>query len=174
MERDSKSVARSVLKSSVTKSIRLDGRTMGKNFMAMPPLLKLLTAMTVGVPIFCIASMFPHQSIGVFGQQITVSEWWSSGAGLTTLVVGVLMLAAGLLMLRRSRYGRPAFILGLIAVSLSAPLISYLTESDFPAKVPSLLSNLVVTVLIGLYLYKSRTIQSYFVADPTTVRSREK
>lgn len=79
------------------------------------------------------------------------------------------MLAAGLLMLRRSRFGRPAFILGLIAVSLSDPLISYLTELDFPAKLPSILSNLVVTLLVGLYLYKSRAIQKYFVADPATV-----
>jgi hypothetical protein len=144
---------------------------MGKNFMAMPPLLKLLTAVTVGVPIFCIATMFPHQSIGVFGRQMTASEWWSSGAGLTTLVVGGLMLAAAFLMLRRSRYGRPAYLLGLIVVSLSAPLIAYLTGSDFPAEVPSLLSDLVFTVFIGLYLYKSRAVQNYFTEPVTTIRS---
>lgn len=142
--------------------------------MAMPPLLKLLTAVTVGVPIFCITSMFPHQSIGVFGRQMTASEWWSSGAGLTTLVVGCLMLAAGLLMLRRSRYGRPVYILGLIAISLAEPLIAYLTESDFRAEAPSLFSDLVFTVLIGLYLYKSRAIQNYFVADLVTARSEDK
>jgi hypothetical protein len=138
---------------------------MGKNFMAMPSLLKLLTVVTVGVPIFCIATMFPHQSIGVFGRQMTASEWWSSGAGPTTLVVGGLMLAAAFLMLRRSRYGRPAYLLGLIVVSLSAPLIAYLTGSDFPADVPSLLSDLVFTVFIGLYLYKSRAVQNYFSTE---------
>lgn len=132
--------------------------------MAMPPLLKWLTAMTIVVPVIAVATMFPQQSIGVFGRQMTASEWWSSGAGLTTLVVGGLMLAAGLLMLRRSRYGRPAYLLGLIVLNLSAPLIAYLTGSDFPAEVSSLIFDLVFTVLIGLYLYKSRAVQNYFAA----------
>lgn len=144
---------------------------MGRNFLAMPPLLKLLTAVTVAAPVIAITLMFPHQSIRVFGRQVGASEWWSSGAGLTLLVVGALMLTASFLMLKRSRYGRPAYILGWIALSLSAPLIAYLTGTYSPTEVPSLLSNLVVTVLIGLYLYKSRATQKYFVVDPTTARS---
>lgn len=138
---------------------------MGKNFLAMPLLLKLLTAVTVVVPIFCIATMFPHQSIGVFGRQLTTTAWWSSGAGLTTLVVGGIMLAAAFLMLRRSPYGRPAYITAWIAISLSAPLISYLTATDFPAEVPSLISDLMLTALIGVYLYKSGAIRDYLKGE---------
>lgn len=136
---------------------------MRKNFIAMPPLLKLLTTIVVGVPIFCIATAFPHQSISVFGRQMTSSEWWSSGTGPTTLVVGGVMVFAALLMLRRSRYGRLAYLLGLMVLSLSEPVIAYFTGSSFSAEIPPTIFDLLFTALIGLYLYKSGAVQNYFM-----------
>ena len=138
---------------------------MVKNFIAMPLLLKLLTAASFVVPIFCAASLFPHDSIDVFGQQMTASEWWLSGAGLITLVASFVMLAAAFLMLRRSPYGRPTYILGGLVISLSAPFISILTGIGFQAEVPSLISDLVVTAFIGLYLYRSSAVRNYFATE---------
>jgi len=135
---------------------------MGKNFLAMPLLLKLLTAVTLVVPAFCVTSLFPHQSIRVFGQLMTATEWWSSGAGFVTLVIAGLMLGAALLMLRRSRSGRLMYILALILTSFSAPLITYLVPTDTPGAMSSLFANLVLTVFVGTYLYKSRSAQNYF------------
>ncbi|HUW97560.1 MAG TPA: hypothetical protein VMV40_01795 [Acidiferrobacter sp.] len=134
---------------------------MGKNFMAMPPLLKLLTSVAIVVPVFCVVSMFPRESIEVFGRQMSTSEWWSSGAGLTTLVVGGFMLAAAILMLRRSRYGRPAYILGWIALNLSAPLVAHLTGTEFPGEMPSLMFAILLAVLISVYFYKSSAVHFY-------------
>lgn len=140
---------------------------MANNFLAMPTPLKLLTAVTVVAPIVCVVSLFPHQSIDVFGQPMTTSEWWSSGAGLTTVVVGGLMLSAAFLMLGRSRYGRPAYMLGVIVTDLSAPLIAYLTGKDFPAENSSLIVDLGVTAFIAWYLFKSRAVRNYFSMTPT-------
>lgn len=135
---------------------------MGRNFIAMPLLLKLLTVATVAVPIFCIQSLLPQQSINVFGQHMNATVWWSSGAGLATLVASCFMLVASLLMLKRSHYGRLVYVLGWVAMSLFIPLIAYLVKVELTVALPSLISNLVLSAFIGLYLYRSSEIQNYF------------
>lgn len=146
--------------------------TMGKNFLAMPALLKLLTAVVIVPPLFCVASLSSTGSISVFGRQMTASAWWSSGAAVVTLIVSGLMVAAGLLLLGRSRYGRPTYVLGWIAVSMSAPLIAFLVGRDPPNGVPSLIFDLVLTVFIGLYLYKSDGVRSYFTSRDNLPNAR--
>lgn len=135
---------------------------MTKNFMAMPSLLKLLTIVVIVVPVIAVASLFPHQSISVFGHPMSASKWWSSGAGPTSMVVGCIVLTGAILMLARSRFARPVYLLGLVAVSLSSLLIAYFTGSTSPAELPSLFVNLAFVVLIGFYLYTSRAVRSYF------------
>lgn len=135
---------------------------MVRNFISMPLLLKVLTMATIALPIFCVQSLFPGHSINVFGQHVFVSDWWSSAAGMVTVVISGLMLTASLLMLKRSIYGRVVYILGFITMSLSIPLISYLLKIDSPNVLPSLISNLILSVVIGVYLYTNRDIQTYF------------
>lgn len=133
--------------------------------MAMPLLLKLLTATTLVVPMFCVTSLFPSRSINVFGRQMSAWEWWSSGAGLVTIVIGGLVAAAALLMLKRSRHGRPMYIAGWVAISASVPLVAYLTGGRPSGEIASLISNLVLTVSISIYLYKSRAVREYFATE---------
>lgn len=137
--------------------------TMGNNFLAMPPLLKLLIMATLVGPAYVATSIFSHQPINVFGRQISTSEWWSCGAGPTTLVVVGLMLAAALLTLKRSRRGRPVYILASLALSASIPLTAHFIRMDVFYALPSLTSNIVLTALIGLYLYRNCTAQNYFI-----------
>lgn len=134
--------------------------------MAMPRLLKLLTAAAAIPPIVCIGSMIPHRSIGVFGRNMTTSQWWDSGAGLATLFASCLIIAAALLMLKRSRHGRPVYILAWVTMTLIVPLTARLVRADFATAVPSLVSNLVLTGVIGVYLYKSAAVKRYFGARP--------
>ena len=135
---------------------------MVKNFIAMPAILKLLTAVVAISLVFCIGSTNPHWSINVFGRQTTSSEWWVSGAGLATSIVSCLMLLSAILMLRRRRWGRQVYIFSWIVLSLLIPIVALLEGVGFYVAAPSLLSNLVLTALVSVYLYKSNAVENYF------------
>lgn len=74
-----------------------------KNFLAMPWPLKLMTLSAFSVVGFVVGSVVTTSPIMVFGQPVTASEWWRSGAGILTVGIAVIGSAAGVLMLRRSR-----------------------------------------------------------------------
>src|ERR1700753_3477200 len=88
-----------------------------KNFMAMPILLKLLTAAACSVPIFVIGTMIPHGSVDMGGREGATSEWWTIGAGPFLSVVALLFCASIVGMLRRARYSRLLYIRSWIALS---------------------------------------------------------
>lgn len=138
--------------------------TMGNNFLAMPSPLKLLVMATLVGPAYVVTSIVSLQSINVFGREVSTSEWWSCGAGPMALAVVGLMLAAALLTLTRSRLGRQIYILAWLALSASIPLTAQLIRIDVSYSLPSLTSNLVLTASIGLYFYRNRTAQNYFMS----------
>jgi hypothetical protein len=139
---------------------------MGRNFLAMPQILKLLTAAAAVLPLFFLASTLPHTSIGLFGRQLTTAKWWSTGMGLTTIFAASVMCIAAFLMLRRSIYGRPAYILAWVTLSFSIPLAAHLTGTETAALTPLFVSNLLLTSAIGAYLYLSASVRGYF--DPVS------
>lgn len=136
--------------------------TIWKNGVAMPLPLKLLSSAALILLLFCVWSALPQVSIRIFGRHISYSDWWSSGAGFATIVVSCLMIVAVRLMLARSEYGRPVYILGWIVLSALVPFIAWLTGIEVAKSIPSLVSNLVLTILIAAYLYKSKASRDYF------------
>lgn len=165
----SRLVAVKALKSVLPSALKLSGitncrLTMLRNFMEMPIVLKLLTVAACGVLIFAMGTMIPHGVVHVGGMQLTTSEWWAVGAGPCLLVVALLFCASAVYMLRRSRYGRPSYVVAWIALSISIPYIAGVTGAGVPASRPGFISNLVLTTIIGLYLYLSKGARSYFRA----------
>ncbi len=138
-------------------------RTMVKNFMAMPILLRLCTGVAGGVLVFVIGTMLPHGSIRVEGRQLTTSEWWAIGAGPFMLIVGGLFCASAVMMLRRSRHARLAYIVAWIALFISVPYIAAVTGNGVAAvSKSSLIADLLMTLAIVLYLYLSKGARNYF------------
>lgn len=136
---------------------------MWKNFMAMPILLRFLTAAGFCVCLIAISTMRPHSMIRVFDRQISAADWWASGAGPSMLIVAGLFVASAIMMLRRSRHARFAYIVAWIALNISIPYVAGVTGAGVAAmSKSSLLSDLVVTVAIALYLYLSRGTRNYF------------
>lgn len=133
-----------------------------KNFLAMPWLLKLMTLSAFSVLVFVIGSAVTTSPMMVFGEPVTASEWWRSGAGILTVGIAVIGSTAGVLILRRSRYGRPTYILTWAAATASLPLVAELTGKGVAGSLPAAVFDLIVTVSIALYLHKSKAIQSYF------------
>ncbi len=136
-----------------------------RSFLKMPVFLKLLTASTVAAVAFSIESLLPGGSLAVFGKVISASEWWSSGAGYISALTAVLFIASALLMLARSRLGRPLYLIGWLGLSVSIPTFAIIVKGTSAGTLPSMIINLFATALIAFYLYKNRAVKDYFATD---------
>jgi hypothetical protein len=136
------------------------------NFKSMPGLLKLLTASSIAPVAFCLNTLIPHATVVVFGQRIATSEWWRSGAGFATLLVGILTGCSTILMLRRSKHARLICVSALIAIGASAPAVIHMLGNPMPPSLlVSLTVNSILTALIALYLYRNQEVSRYFAVD---------
>jgi hypothetical protein len=135
---------------------------MVKNFLAMPTPLKLIVLSAVSAAVFLAGTAVTTGPVLVFGQRMTSFEWWTSGAGLALLPAAAIGCAAAILMIRRSRYGRPAYILMLVAAYLSSPVVAHLVGTGIATARPTLVAGLVVCVIASVYLYRSRAVDHYF------------
>jgi hypothetical protein len=135
---------------------------MWKNFLAMPIILKLLTASALGMLLVIVSTFVPGGPIHVFGREMTHSEWWATGAGLITVVVGFSATAAAVLMLKRSSYGRPAYMVASAAMSISVLFVAAVTGANVAKGIPTTIGNLLLTLVIALYLYLSKGSRNYF------------
>lgn len=134
-----------------------------KNFLSMPILLKLMTISAFGILGFVVGSLITNSPIMVFGQPVSVSEWWGSGAGPLTVVIAFVGGAAGLLMLTRSSYGRPAYLLTWLLATTSIPVIAILTGKDVMGSLAPAVFDLLVTIALGIYMYRNSSVRRYFV-----------
>lgn len=136
--------------------------TLIKNFRAMPKMLKWLTAISLGAFAIAVRTFFPP-GVGVFGQLVSIQDWWMSGAGEISLVCLVVLGASGILMLRRSSHGRLVFILGWIALDLVVIPITGLTQAPSPP-ILLLAINCMLVVPAAIYLYWNKSVREYFLA----------
>ena len=140
---------------------------MWKNFLVMPLALKILTASALSMLLVIVSTLLPGSPIDVFGREMTHAEWWATGAGLVTVLVGVSSIAAAVLMLKRSRYGRPAYMVASAAMSVSVLLIAAVAGANVVRWIPATLANVLLTLMIALYLYLSKGSSVYFGRDET-------
>jgi hypothetical protein len=130
-----------------------------KNFNSMPSFLKMLTVMGCFVLLWTVATIFQNK-ISVFGRYISISDWWSSGAGIFVSVVGIVMSGSAVLMLHHSRYGRPLHILGWVGISTAVPFVGYVTGNELEAQ--TFVANMVLSGFVTLYLYGNSAVRHYF------------
>ena len=139
---------------------------MAKNFMAMPIFLKLLTAAALGMILVIVVTVIPGGSIRVFGRNVADSEWWRIGAGPFMAIVTLLMIASAVMMLKRTRHSRLAYVIAWIALSISIPFVAGVAGVGVAVSKPALFSNLLLTLAISLYLYLSKGARAYFRSPP--------
>ncbi|RDD80982.1 hypothetical protein DVJ77_14890 [Dyella tabacisoli] len=129
----------------------------------MPGLLKMLTAMGFGMLAWVVASVFSG-GLSIFGQNVSTSDWWESGAGFLCLPAALLMAGSAILMLCRSRYGRPAHIAGWVAINMAVFIGIKRIGIHSSMFIPAMSFNAALIVGISLYLYLSKSIRNYFLA----------
>lgn len=96
----------------------------------MPGILKWLTALCLVPPLFVVGTLIPNGTIRVDGRLMANSDWWACGAGATVVVVAIMTAVAALLLVHRSKYGRPVFLVSNASTYLCGPLITKLTGSN--------------------------------------------
>jgi uncharacterized membrane protein len=133
-----------------------------KNLNDMPGIVKWLTAVGLVPVVFLVATLIPDGSVQVFGRAMANAEWWSTGAGIVVAILAFTSTAAAVLMLNRSRFARPIYLLNLLAAYVSGPIIARLTKSNAENPFWSLVAGLATVAAIALYFYKSKATGKYF------------
>src|ERR1700677_1170833 len=139
----------------------------GRNFLAMPRILKLITVTGIGAVIPVATTVLPNLPAGVFGlfdRHISTSEWWSSSGGKMVSITAALFCASAFMMLRRSRYGRLLYIAALITMCIAIPIVAGVIGMGMVEWRFLLAVNLARTVVLGLYLYLNMGARNYFMA----------
>jgi hypothetical protein len=133
-----------------------------KNFLAMPGILKMLTAVGFCTLIWVAASL---NGVSNFGEHVNASTWWGSGAGYCMLIAAIVMSGASVLMIRRSKYGRPVYIVGWLILGAVAFIGALVAKIPYDAYWPSLAGHFAMTACVALYLYLSKAVKLYFVGS---------
>lgn len=144
---------------------------MWKSFKAMPMLLRFLTAVGLFVCLMVISTMRPNSVVHKDGRSISSAVWWASGAGPSMLVVAVLFGASTVMMLRRWRHARLAFLIAWISLNISVPYVAAVTGTGVASLwMQSVLGDALITVAIALYLYLGHGVRHYLHATGAELR----
>jgi len=134
-----------------------------KNFLAMPGILKMLTAAGLCTLLWVAAST---NGVNVFGKHVSASIWWGSGAGYCLLLAAMITSAASILMIRRSRYGRSVYVAGWAILGIDAIIGAFVAQIPFASYWSSVVGHFALTACVALYLYLSKRVKEYFLERP--------
>lgn len=128
-----------------------------EEFKQMPLLLKFFTVHALACFLFLIAALIPGIPFNYNGEVISFTEIWSSGVGIFTVYVGLVMPFCGWLMLNRKAYSRIIYLFVLASV-LIVPYI-YWSEKG------GIIFGVVLTTLIAAYMYGMPSVRIYFASN---------
>lgn len=134
---------------------------MWKNFDSMPKLLKFLTAHAMFCIAFLICSVIPQSGFSINGNEVTFSQWWSSGAGVFASLLGIAGPLVAYGFLTKSRHSRPAYAGFLMLAFVLTPIFMRMDPIYIPVGV-------LVVVLGVVCLYKLPSMRMYFTPGSTT------
>jgi len=132
-------------------------------FLAMPNLLKLVSAAAVGPVLFILIALISSGGTPILplrGGTLGI-EFWTSSAGVAALSVSSLFCASSVLMLKRSRVGPVAYILALIGMCAALPALGEIVGIRTTALIFLLVVNIIWTVVLSLYFYLSPAVRNY-------------
>jgi len=136
---------------------------MWENFKVMPLFMKLLAVHGSMFLVGAFLSLFPIGRFSVGGQQVTYSEWWSSGTGIKFLVVALSIGVGAICLIKKVRYARTIYFVVLLGIFAVLPV----TDPVLLGRVAWFIPVAVFIGLIYWYLFHKKTVQVYFgVSNP--------
>lgn len=137
--------------------------TLWNNFNKMPSLLKFLTAHALISSAFFIFSVIPVIPVFSFGISSKQVNYWSSGAGISASIAGIVLPISGYMLLNRNKYARLIYITSIVFACILCPLLIFGLHGE---SIISLV--LVIVAIIGIfsaYLYLNKSVKSYFTSS---------
>ena len=137
---------------------------MWANFSGMPKLLKFLTAHAAFCIVFFAMSVIPNDSFSIQGRHVGYAEWWSSGAGVFTSLIGLVGPFVAWALVSKQPYARATY-LAFLALAFVAPLPIFGTLTYA-------LPGLLVVGVGAFYMYKWQSVRVYFAPNQSFKRTR--
>ena len=92
-------------------------------FRNAPKPIKVAAMQAFSFSVFFFYSVVPHDGFRLNEHSVTYAEWWLCGAGPLAASVGIFFPLAGTLLLRKSPYARPLYVLLLASLILIPNLL---------------------------------------------------
>jgi hypothetical protein len=129
----------------------------------MPLILKFLTFHAI-LAILAILALgatipLPYGSFNIDGKIVTYIEFWSSGAGFICLLIGIGFPISGYLFLKKHQFSRQFYLTIWFALIILQAVMQYFDNKN---SVDTFLVGFILTLLIGVYLFWSKSVQIYF------------
>jgi hypothetical protein len=128
----------------------------------MPTLLKFLVAHALAMSVAFIFSVIPVFTFEIGKKPVSYAEWWSSGAGISASIIGIVLPISGYILLNRNKHARIIYIGSIVFSCFLCPLLIFGLHDE------SIVSNISVIVAIisifSAYLYLNKSVKSYFVS----------
>ena len=131
----------------------------------MPLILRILTAASLFLGITCsILPIIPNASMNVSGVELSWKQMWETKVAISLFVVGPLMIAVAVGVLRRALWVRSVLVVMPVLQFLPFEVVHVLFGAPDPAPMPVLfLSECFVWSLVALfYLFVSGQGKSFF------------
>jgi hypothetical protein len=133
-----------------------------RNFNKMPTLLKFLTAHALAMSA-ALFSVIPVFSFGIGNKPVSYAEWWSSGAGISASIIGIVLPISGYMLLDRNKHARIVYIGSIVFSCFLCPLLIFGLHDVFTMSNISVVASTIC--IFSVYLYLNKSVKSYFVSS---------
>lgn len=129
----------------------------------MPGPLRFLILISLASAVFVPITIF-SDGITIDGQFVAAGKWWSSGSGFVFVMALIPWVTSGVMMLKRARHGRTAFLSGFIFMYAGQMLAIRMSAGPYSsgAMWASVAWVAVQVVACFGYLYGSKAVRAYF------------
>ena len=131
-------------------------KTLVTGFKEMPVLLKFLTVHALACFLFIIAALVPAIPFSFNGEVISITEIWSSGIGIFTVYISLVMPFCAWLMLNRKAYSRIIYLLVLSSVMIG-PYVYWKEKVG-------VIFGVIFVSLVTVYMYGMPSVRKYFAS----------
>ena len=136
-------------------------------FRSMPRVMKNITLLNlIGGVFFVVAPFIPFMPFYVNGAAVSQSEFWRMGAGLISVILGIVMVIAGIGLINKRNWAR-ILTFGLLATVGCYGFMSSLTmggKDGIPVapKAVVISAMMINIVFLYVYLFRFNSVKNFF------------
>ncbi len=119
----------------------------------MPLLLKIFFVISIFGLFIAVFSILPVGQYNIDGKEVTYHEWWSSGTGLNSTIMGTVLFVSGIGIFKKKNWAKYTF--------LSTLFISFAENPSLTQK-EMIYAAMFWFIFLGWYLFIKQSVKEYF------------